>query len=249
MPVNFGVKVWIMTPGGSVVATILTEHLLWGEALACCWETGLPLRSPRFHSFLRGQEWGPALRSWLCKGGKVERQVTIMASSFSFMSALQRLFPPHYLIHHDLSITLWVIRKGIYPHFTELRVREAKRSFQGHWPTVQIEAKIQMYLSDSKFNRCIFQGSVLHLDILWIMQAIGVFAEVQKERESLRTGVAQEGFLKEVGLGWPRRESGHAEGEWPLKVALCPKCLILQDPDAILASLSTSLIRDQKAWN
>ena len=45
------------------------------------------------------------------------------------------------------------------------------------------------------------------------------------ERESLRTGVAQEGFLKEVGLGWPRRESGEAEGERPLKVALCPKSL------------------------
>lgn len=48
----------------------------------------------------------------------------------------------------------------------ELRVREAKLSFQGHWPTVKIEPKIQMYLSDSKFNQCLFQGSVFHLVIL-----------------------------------------------------------------------------------
>lgn len=118
----------------------------------------MPLRNPQFHSFL-GLRAGRS-EDLLSGADSVKeerlrgRKVRWHPLSFSFRSTLQRIFPPS-LPYLSLSITLRVIREGIYPHLGALRVRGAKRSFQGHSPTVRIEAKTHMYLSNSKFNQCL----------------------------------------------------------------------------------------------
>lgn len=76
--------------------------------------------------------------------------------------------------------------------------------------------------------------------------------EVFEGREYLGAGVVQAGFLKEwawPGL-WEKERIWQGAGWMTSQGCSLPKVsLILQDPDAIFAPISTSLTRDRKARN